>query len=207
MSHFPEFDAEITDPRSRSVTLRQVASMASGHNRDMMQEALTGDRQEPSAVPARAPDEEPGTVFAYSQPCTYTLAAIIQRVTGLRLSEYLRPRLFDLLAIGDVGWLTWPPGREQGFSGLFARTEDAAKLGQLYLQRGRWGENQLLPERYVEQATRQVDTPLTAASRARTRSFRASLIGRSAVAPHQFRSRPRRDGRAQHQRNLPSVRE
>jgi CubicO group peptidase (beta-lactamase class C family) len=161
VSYFPEFDAEITDPRSRSVTLRHLASMASGHNRDMMQEALTGDPQEPvRGFLLVAPDEEPGTVFAYSQPCTYTLAAIIQRATGMRLSEYLRPRLFDPLGIGEVGWLTWPPGREQGFSGLFARTEDVAKLGQLYLQRGRWGEDQLLPERYVEQATsRQIDTP------------------------------------------------
>jgi CubicO group peptidase (beta-lactamase class C family) len=57
------------------------------------------------------------------------------------------------------GW-PWPPGREQGFSGLFARTEDVAKLGQLYLRGGRWGEDQLLPERYAEQATsRQIDTP------------------------------------------------
>ncbi|HSO55743.1 MAG TPA: serine hydrolase domain-containing protein, partial [Actinomycetes bacterium] len=161
VSHFPEFDDEITDPRSRSVTLGHLASMASGHNRDMLQEALTGDPREPvRGFLLVAPEEEPGSVFAYSQPCTYTLAAIIQRATGMRLSEYLRPRLFDPLGIGEVGWLTWLPGREQGFSGLFARTEDVAKLGQLYLQRGRWGEDQLLGERYVEQATsRQVDTP------------------------------------------------
>jgi CubicO group peptidase (beta-lactamase class C family) len=161
VSHFPEFDAEITDARSRSVTLRHVAAMASGHNRDMIQEAVTRDPQEPVRgfllVP---PDEQPGTVFAYSQPCTYTLASVIQRAAGMRLTDYLRPRLFDPLGIGEVGWLTWPPGREQGFSGLFARTEDVAKLGQLYLQRGRWGDTQLVPESYVEQATsRQIDTP------------------------------------------------
>ena len=160
VSHFPEFDPEITDPRSRSVTLRHLATMASGHNRDMMQEAFTRDPQEPVRgfllVP---PDEEPGTIFAYSQPCTFTLAAIIQRAAGTRLTGYLRPRLLDPLGIGEVGWLTWPPGREQGFSGLFARTEDVAKLGQLYLQRGRWGEDQLIPASYVEQATsRQIDT-------------------------------------------------
>jgi CubicO group peptidase (beta-lactamase class C family) len=161
VSHFPELDAEITDPRSRSVTLRHLASMASGHNRDLLDEVLALDPREPVRgfllVP---PDQPPGSLFAYSQPCTYTLAAIIQRAAGMRLSEYLRPRLFDPLGIGEVGWLAWPPGREQGFSGLFARTEDVAKLGQLYLQRGRWGEDQLLPERYVEQATsRQIDTP------------------------------------------------
>jgi CubicO group peptidase (beta-lactamase class C family) len=160
VSHFPEFDEEIIDPRSRSVTLRHVASMASGHNRDMLEEAVTRDPQEPVRgfllVP---PDDDPGTVFAYSQPCTYTLASVIQRAAGMRLTEYLRPRLFDPLGIGEVGWLTWPPGREQGFSGLFARTEDVAKLGQLFLQRGRWGDIQLIPESYVEQATaRQIDT-------------------------------------------------
>jgi CubicO group peptidase (beta-lactamase class C family) len=161
VSHFPEFEQEITDPRSRSVTLRHLASMASGHNRDMLDEAFTRDPQEPVRgfllVP---PDTEPGSSFAYSQPCTYTLAAVIQRAVGMPLSEYLRPRLFDPLGIGEVGWLAWPPGREHGFSGLFARTEDVAKLGQLYLQRGRWGDTWLLPERYVDQATsRQIATP------------------------------------------------
>jgi hypothetical protein len=135
--------------------------MASGHNRDLLDEVLALDPREPVRgfllVP---PDEEPGTLFAYSQPCTYALAAVIQRAAGMRLTEYLRPRLFDPLGVGEVGWLAWPPGREQGFSGLFARTEDVAKLGQLYLQRGRWGGTQLLPERYVEQATsRQIGTP------------------------------------------------
>jgi CubicO group peptidase (beta-lactamase class C family) len=161
VSHFPEFAEDIVHPRSRSVILGHVASMASGHDRDMLQEALTRDPQEPvRGFLLLPPDAEPGTIFAYSQPCTYTLAAVIQRTTGMRLTEYLRPRLFDPLGIGEVGWLTWPPGREQGFSGLFARTEDVAKLGQLYLQGGRWGEDQLLPERYVDQATsRQIDTP------------------------------------------------
>src|SRR5688572_17283365 len=68
VSHFPEFDEEITDPRSRSVTLRHVASMASGHNRDMLQEAVTRDPQEPvRGFLLVSPDEAPGTVFAYSQ--------------------------------------------------------------------------------------------------------------------------------------------
>jgi CubicO group peptidase (beta-lactamase class C family) len=161
VSHFPELDAEITDPGSRSVTVRHLASMASGHNRDMREEVLARDPEEPVRgfllIP---PDEEPGSIFAYSQPCTYTLAAIIQRTVGMRLSAYLRPRLFDPLGVGEVGWLTWQPGLEQGFSGLFARTEDVAKLGQLCLRRGRWGDTRLLPERYVDQATsRQIDTP------------------------------------------------
>ncbi|HWG11979.1 MAG TPA: serine hydrolase domain-containing protein [Streptosporangiaceae bacterium] len=161
VKHFPEFEAEIADPRSRAIKVRHVAAMASGHDREMAQEALARDREEPVRgfllIP---PDREPGTFFAYSQPCTYTLGSIIQRNAGLPLTEYLRPRLFDPLGIGPVGWQTWPPGREQGFSGLFARTEDVAKLGQLYLQGGRWDGRQLIPAGWVAEATtKQVANP------------------------------------------------
>jgi CubicO group peptidase (beta-lactamase class C family) len=154
ISHFPEWDADITDPRSRSIRVRHVAAMASGHTREMMGEAIARDPADPVRgfllIP---PDREPGTVFAYSQPCTYTLASIIQRNAGLPLTQYLRPRLFDPLGIGPVGWSTFPPGREQGFSGLHARTEDVAKLGQLYLQKGQWDGTQLIPAQWVEEAT------------------------------------------------------
>jgi CubicO group peptidase (beta-lactamase class C family) len=161
VSHFAEFDAGITDPRSRSMKLRHVASMASGHTREMLGEAITRDPAEPIRgfllIP---PDHEPGTVFAYSQPCTYTLASIIQRNARMPLTQYLRPRLFDPLGIEHVGWHTWPAGREQGFSGLHARTEDIAKLGQLYLQRGQWDGAQLIPEQWVAEATsKQIDNP------------------------------------------------
>jgi CubicO group peptidase (beta-lactamase class C family) len=161
VKHFPEFEADIKDPGSRAILVRHVAAMASGHDREMAGEALQRDPDEPVRgfllIP---PDQPPGTVFAYSQPCTYTLASIVQRNAGTTLTGYLRPRLFDPLGIGPVGWQTWPPGRQQGFSGLFARTEDIAKLGLLYLQGGRWDGRQLLPADWVAQATsKQVDNP------------------------------------------------
>ena len=160
ISHFQEFAAEITDERSRSITVRDLASMAAGHDHDMWPEAVTNDPEEPvRGFLLLPPDASPGSVFAYSQPCTYTLAAIIQRRTGMRLTDYLRPRLLDPLGIGEVSWQCRPAGRELGFSGLFATTEDMARLGQLYLQRGRWGDRQLVPESYVAEATsRQVPT-------------------------------------------------
>jgi CubicO group peptidase (beta-lactamase class C family) len=161
ISHFPEFDADITDPGSRSMRLRHVASMASGHAREMMGEAIARDPAEPVRgfllIP---PDHEPGTVFAYSQPCTYTLASVIQRNAGMPLTRYLRPRLLGPLGIEDVGWRTMPTGLEQGFSGLHARTEDVAKLGLLYLRQGQWDGSQLIPRQWVAQATsKQVGTP------------------------------------------------
>jgi CubicO group peptidase (beta-lactamase class C family) len=161
LAHFPELAEEITDPASRSITVRDLASMSAGHDHDMWLDARTRDPQEPvRGFLLSPPERPPGSVFAYSQPCTYTLAAIIQRRAGTRLSHYLLPRLLEPLGIGEVAWQADPSGRELGFTGLFARTEDVARLGQLYLQRGRWGDRQLLPECYVEQATSpQIATP------------------------------------------------
>ena len=162
LSYFPELDAEITDPRSRSMKIRHIAAMASGHREETLGRAMGTD---PGNIVRgfllTPPDADPGTVFAYNQPCTYTLAAIVQRQSGHSLVDYLRPRLLDPLGIEDVAWIENPPGQNLGFSGLHATTDAIARLGQLYLQRGRWGDRQLLDPAWVDEATRkQVDNPL-----------------------------------------------
>ncbi|MET7729789.1 serine hydrolase domain-containing protein [Streptomyces sp. NPDC005402] len=155
ISYFPEFEADVTDPRSRAMLVRHVASMASGHAEETLDRARALDRDELVRgfllVP---PDQDPGTVFAYNQPATYTLAAIVQRVTGQKLTEYLRPRLFEPLGIGEVAWIPDRRGRELGFSGLHATTDAIARLGQLYLRGGVWEGERLLPESWVAEATR-----------------------------------------------------
>lgn len=156
ISYFPEFEAEITDPRSRAMLVRHVASMASGHLGDTLEEAARLDRKEfVRGFLLVPPDREPGTVFAYNQPATYTLASIVQRVTGQSLTEYLRPRLLDPLGIGETAWLQRPPGRDLGFSGLHAATDAIARLGQFYLQDGVWNGERLLPSSWIAEATRE----------------------------------------------------
>jgi CubicO group peptidase (beta-lactamase class C family) len=155
ISYFPEFEAEITDPRSRAMLVRHVASMASGHVAETFERAVALDPDEiVRGFLLLPPDREPGTVFAYNQPATYSLAAIVQKATGQTLTEYLRPRLFDPLGIGEVVWLQRPAGRDIGFSGLHATTDAVAKLGLLYLQGGVWEGKQLLPIAWVAEATR-----------------------------------------------------
>jgi CubicO group peptidase (beta-lactamase class C family) len=161
ISYFPELDTDVTDPGSRSMLVRHIASMASGHLEDTWGQAFKGGDGEPVRgflqIP---PDRAPGTVFAYNQPATYTLAAIIQRITGHRLTEYLRPRLLDPLGIGPTTWRYDRTGRELGFSGLYAATDAIARLGQLHLQGGRWEGRQLLPASWVAEATRRhIDNP------------------------------------------------
>ncbi|QLH25901.1 serine hydrolase [Streptomyces sp. Rer75] len=155
LSYFPEFDGDITDPRSRAMLVRHVAAMASGHLTETRAQAFARDPAEPvRGFLLLPPDRDPGTVFAYNQPATYSLAAIVQRVTGQSLTDYLRPRLFDPLGIDETAWLQRPPGRDLGFSGMFATTDALARLGLLYLGDGVWEGRQLLPASWAAEATR-----------------------------------------------------
>ncbi|MFH8901054.1 serine hydrolase domain-containing protein [Streptomyces coeruleorubidus] len=155
ISYFPELEAEITDPRSRAMLVRHVASMSSGHERETVDEVYGLDKEEPvRGFLLLPPDRDPGTVFAYNQPATYTLAAIVQRVTGQPLTAYLRPRLLDPLGIGEAFWQRDRAGREIGYSGLHATTDAVARLGELYLRDGVWEGERLLPDGWVARATR-----------------------------------------------------
>lgn len=155
ISYFPELDADITDPRSRAMLVRHVASMSSGHLDETFERAHALDPDElVRGFLLLPPDRDPGTVFAYNQPTTYTLAAILERVTGQSLTEYLRPRLLDPLGVGEVAWTRDRAGRELGFSGLHATTEAIARFGLLYLRDGVWEGERLLPEGWVAEASR-----------------------------------------------------
>jgi len=152
LSYFPELDADVTDPRSRAMLVRHIASMSSGHLTDTWP---TADPHRPVRGFLRMPpDRDPGTVFTYNQSCTYTLASIIQRVTGQPLTAYLRPRLFDAIGIGTADWEEFPPGQALGFTGLYATTDAIARLGQLYLRNGQWHGHQVIPPEWVAEATR-----------------------------------------------------
>lgn len=155
LSYFPELDRDVVDPRSRTLLVRHVASMASGHTAEALGRAIAEDSADLVRGFLRvAPDCDPGTVFAYNQPNTFALGAIVQRVTGQSLTSYLRPRLFDPLGISEALWQRDVSGREVGFSGLHAGTEAVAALGLLYLDRGVWQGQRLLDERWVADATR-----------------------------------------------------
>jgi hypothetical protein len=95
----------------------------------------------------------PGTHFKYNTAATFMQSAIVQTVTGQTVLDYLRPRLFEPLGIEHPAWDTNFQGISLGGYGLRVRTEDIAKFGQLYLQKGRWNGKQLLPAAWVEAAS------------------------------------------------------
>lgn len=161
VSYFPELADEVADERTRTILVKHVASMASGHEDDTAERALkAGDGDLLRGLLKLPPEREPGEIFAYNQPCTYALGAIIQKLTAGTLTDFLRPRLFEPLGIDTYGWIRDGEGRELGYSGLFLTTEAVAKVGQLYLDNGVWNGEQVLPPGWAAEASRaHVATP------------------------------------------------
>ncbi|TCC33468.1 class C beta-lactamase-related serine hydrolase [Kribbella sindirgiensis] len=98
-------------------------------------------------------EHEPGTVFAYNSGATYMLSAILQRLTGENLLDYLRPRLFEPLGATEATWQLSKEGIVVGGWGLSLNTESLACFGQLLLQHGEWNGEQVVPAEWFEAAT------------------------------------------------------
>ena len=98
---------------------------------------------------------EPGTAFMYNSTGSTFLGAIVRKLTGLGLHDYLKPRLFDKIGIDadNLRWTCMPDGMEIGGGGLSATTEDNLRLMKLYADGGVWEGQRILAEDYVKLAT------------------------------------------------------
>jgi CubicO group peptidase (beta-lactamase class C family) len=151
LQYFPDFAPADASDNLKAMRIRDLLIMSTGHEK----EPSFGDTMDPwakSFLAAPVP-HKPGTHFLYNSAATYTLAAILQRVTGEGLVDYLQPRLFAPLGIDRPVWDTNPEGIATGGWGLDLRTEDIAKFGQLLLQQGEWNGRQLLPRDWIAEAT------------------------------------------------------
>jgi hypothetical protein len=128
--------------------------MGTGHAKDTTETLFKQDHGNWVKAFLSLPVEHiPGSYFVYNSGATYILSAIIQKVTGQTVLQYLTPRLFKPLGIEDATWEVCPRGINTGGWGLSLKTEDIAKFGQFYLQKGRWKDKQLLPKEWIDEAT------------------------------------------------------
>jgi CubicO group peptidase (beta-lactamase class C family) len=153
-SLFPEDLPETVSEHLAAMQVRHLLSMATGHTQDTLDRMFEQGDDWTRGFLSLPPEKAPGSIFCYNNGATYMLSAIIQKVTGVKLLEYLHPRLLEPLGITHARWDENPQGINYGFSGFHTTTEAIAKLGQLYLQKGKWNGQQLLSEKWVETATR-----------------------------------------------------
>jgi CubicO group peptidase (beta-lactamase class C family) len=151
---FPDEAPAQPSANLKAMRVRDLLTMSVGHHDEDIQNFPYND--EDSVVKkflALPVTHKPGTFFVYNTPASYMLSAIVQKVTGQSVLEYLRPRLFDPLGIENPTWDASKQGISLGGFGLSIRTEDIARFGQLYLQKGTWHGKQIVPAGWVEDAT------------------------------------------------------
>ena len=158
LSFFPEQAPKKVSANLAAMRVHHLLSMSTGHDQDATNRTLRRkDRNAAKAFLSLPVEHAPGTHFVYNSAATYMLSAIVQKLTGQTLLDYLTPRLFEPLGIQGATWESYVnhTGAAVNFGGwgLSAKTEDIARLGQLYLQKGVWNGKRLLSETWVKEAT------------------------------------------------------
>ncbi|MBL8872023.1 MAG: serine hydrolase [Planctomycetaceae bacterium] len=147
---FPDRVPKDASPNLKSMRVKDLLTMATGHQDEV---SLRDERDWINAFLKHPVPHKPGTHFKYNTPATFMQSAIVQKVTGEKVVDYLQSRLFAPLGIDAPKWDENPQGISIGGYGLYLKTEDIAKFGQLYLQKGNWNGKQLIPESWVAAAT------------------------------------------------------
>jgi len=151
LKFFPDDAPKEPSNNLKNMRVRDLLCMNTGHQTEP--QVMASKDAWVKTFLAAPVQHKPGTHFLYNTPATYMQSAIVQKVTGQTVLDYLRPKLFEPLGIENPTWGASPQGVTLGGFGLSVRTEDIAKFGQLYLQKGKWNGKQLVPATWVEMAT------------------------------------------------------
>ena len=149
---FPQDVPEPVSDNLASLKVKHLLTMSVGNEKEPTQTVVKEEHWVRTFL-EQPITHAPGTVFMYNSTATYMLSAIVTKITGQKVIDYLTPKLFEPLGITGMTWETCPLGINTGGWGLSIPTEGLAKFGQLYLQKGKWNGEQLLPAKWVREAT------------------------------------------------------
>ena len=160
---FPESSGSDVDPRVRRLTLANLLSMSSGfewdedewfdcmYNEKTLKKDCSKYGWEDVNLALKRPMDSPaGKKFNYDDMNAFLLSMVLKKVSGMSVSQFAEKHLFKPLGIPRYSWQTNPQGDAFAGRGLSLRSRDMAKLGQLYLDKGRWKGLQIIPEDYVQ---------------------------------------------------------
>ena len=153
ISFFPNDVPDTISPYLADLEVRHLLSMTVGQDPDPTFRVASQDTNWVKGFLSTPILYNPGSKFLYNSLATYMLSAIVQKATGEKVIDFLQPRLFEPLGIAGADWETDPKGINVGGWGLRVQTEHMAKLGLLYLQKGKWNGKQVLPRQWVDEAT------------------------------------------------------
>jgi len=159
LDFFPDIAKNVTDENVQDLTLEHLLTMSAGYNTTTTLPSELLHQKDASfdtvdhILTYNSILEKPGTTFFYDSGLPHLMSAIVQETTGMSTLEYAQEKLFGPLGITGVTWETDPRGIPLGNTGLRLSSRDMAKLGYLYLNRGKWNGEQIVPAKWVDQST------------------------------------------------------
>lgn len=169
---FPDKVTEDTDFRLKMTTIRDLLRMTTPYKVGRTYSPDETDWTD-SFFKNELIDHYPGTVFDYNTTATTMLCMIIKRVSGQELAEFLSERLFAPLGMAkDIRCIKTPCGHDWGGSGIICTPRDFARFATLCLNMGKHNGKQLVPEKYMREATsKQIETQVTEAQPEETHGY------------------------------------
>jgi len=154
---FTDYEIEALDKRKNAITIEDLLTMRSGL---MWQEgdytdlsddciAMESSNEWIKYVLDKPTDTIPGTRFEYNSGASVLLGKIVRIITGKRIDKWAEEKLFEPLGITDYYWKKTPKGEIDTEGGLYLKAEDLAKLGTLFLNNGKWKNQQIVSESWV----------------------------------------------------------
>ncbi len=153
ISFFEDECPPVISDNLAAMKIKHLLSMNTGHQNDTTGRVALLEAGWAKRFLSLEVENVPGTHFVYNSTATYMLSAILTKVTGQRLLDYIRPRLLNPLGIDRILWLESPDGINVGGWGIHINMEDMLKLGVLYLNRGVWNGKRILSEAWIDEAT------------------------------------------------------
>ena len=155
MDIFKEEVEEEYPPLLEELTIQHLLTMSCGHDEKAFMASFERD-----GIPnwlhyaVNLPVvRKPGEVFMYENAAPFMCSAMITKKTGLRMVDYLIPRLFDPLNIPNPQWFTSPDGYNAGSGSLHLDINEMARIGQLFLNEGEWNGKQLVSKEWIREST------------------------------------------------------
>ena len=162
LSLFKDYDFDRSDERKQSITLRNLLTMQSGidwdestsYADDSLNNCTAMELKEDwiDYVLNRPMDTIPGTTWVYNSGVTMLLGKIVSMATGKRLDQYAEEKLFGPLGITDYYWKRTPLDEIDAEGGLYLSPHDLARIGYMVLQKGKWGDKQIVSEDWINQS-------------------------------------------------------
>ena len=154
---------EETHPYIKEITIRDMLKMATAH-KSTTYKRYDGDDWVKSFFVVE-PSHAPGTVFSYDTSSSHVLAALVERLSGKSILDYLRDKFLNVIGFSkEARWLKDPQGISQGGTGLLCTMRDLAKVAYVCMKEGKLNDVQLLPKEYIKEATmKQISTDTQAA--------------------------------------------